>query len=52
VYVSGDYGGGSIVVAGDGTMKRLNSPPQWTQWPAGRRAQRMAGECDQWRTNN
>jgi Domain of unknown function (DUF1707) len=26
VYVSGDYGGGSIVFAGDGTIKRLNLP--------------------------
>jgi len=26
VYVSSDYGGGSIVFAGDGTVKRLNLP--------------------------
>jgi len=26
VYISGNYGGGSIVFAGDGTVKRLKSP--------------------------
>jgi hypothetical protein len=26
VYVSSDYGGGSIVFAGDGTIKRVNLP--------------------------
>jgi hypothetical protein len=26
VYISGDYGGGSIADDGDGTVKRLNSP--------------------------
>jgi hypothetical protein len=26
LYVSSDYGGGSIVFSGDGTIKRLNLP--------------------------
>jgi hypothetical protein len=26
LYVSGDYGGGSIAFAGDGSIKRLNLP--------------------------